>query len=93
MGLDLACFQHQCLKLALTHDHVKREGVGNHLADLGVVGHTLTEILRHAGLEPLGLADIDDLILFIPDDVDPWQQGQHPGLLVQLCLGHGKILL
>ena len=44
--------------------------MGNHLADLGIVGYALTEILRHAGLEPLGLADIDDGVRFVPDDVD-----------------------
>ena len=88
VGLDLAGFQHQRLKLALTDNHIKGEGVGDHLGDLGVVGHPLPEILRHPGLQPLGLADIDDGIAFVPDDVYPRQQRQHTGLAVEFSFCH-----
>ncbi len=72
----------------MTHDHVKREGVGNHLADLGVVGYALTEILRHAGFQALGLADIDDRVRLVPDDVDAGQQRQHTGFFVEFSFCH-----
>ena len=70
VGFDLACFQHQRLELALADDDVERVGVGDHLADLVVVGHTLPEILADPDAEPLGLADIDDGIGFIPDNIN-----------------------
>ena len=70
VGLDLAGFQHQRLKLTLADDNVERIGVGDHLADLVVVGHTLPEILADPDAEPLGLADIDDGIGFIPDNIN-----------------------
>ena len=93
VGLDLAGLQHQRLELALADDDVKAEGVGDHLGDLVVVGHPLPEILADPGAQPLGLADINDLAAFVPDDIDPWQQGQHAGLLVQLRFGHRFTLL
>ena len=70
VGLDLAGFQHQRLKLALADDDVEREGVGDHLADLVVVGHALPEILADPDAQPLCLANIDDGIGFIPDDIN-----------------------
>ena len=70
MGLDLTGFQHQRLKLTLADDNVERIGVGDHLADFVVVGHTLPEILADPDAEPLGLADIDDGIGFIPDNIN-----------------------
>ncbi len=88
VGLDLAGFQHQCLEFALADDDVKGVGVGDHLADLVVVGHALAEILAHPDAQALGLADINDGVAFVPDDIHPGQQRQHTGLLVQLCLGH-----
>ena len=65
-ALDLAGFQHQRLELALAHDHVKRIGVGDHLADLVVVGHAFAEILAHPDAQPLCLADINDGVRFYP---------------------------
>ena len=70
MGLDLAGFQHQRLKLTLADDNVERISVGDHLADFVVVGHALPEILADPDAEPLGLADIDDGIGFIPDNIN-----------------------
>ena len=88
VGLDLAGLQHQGLKLALADDDIKGVGVGDHLAHLVVVGHALPEILAHPYPQPLGLADIDDGVAFVPDDVHPRQQRQHAGFLVKLGLGH-----
>mgnify|MGYP006896097714 CR=1 FL=1 len=88
MGLDLAGLEDERLKFRLADNDVKREGVGDHLADLGVVGHALPEILRHAGLEPLGLADIDDGVRFVPDDVDTGQKRQHTGFFVEFSFCH-----
>ena len=88
MRLDLAGFQHQRLELALTDDDVKGVGVGDHLADLVVVGHTLAEILAYPDAQALGLADINDGVAFVPDDIHPGQQRQHTGFLIKLCLGH-----
>ncbi len=50
------------------------------------MGHTLAEILRHADPEPLGLADIDDGIRFIPDDIDTGQKRQHTGFFVEFVM-------
>ena len=86
--LDLAGFQYQCLELALTDDDVKGVGVGDHLADLVIVGHTLPEILAHPDAQPLGLADIDDGVAFVPDDIHPGQQRQHTGFLIEFGLSH-----
>ena len=86
--LDLAGFQHQRLELALTDDDVKGVGVGDHLADLIIVGHTLAEILAYPDAQALGLADIDDGVAFVPDDIHPGQQRQHTGFLVELGLSH-----
>ena len=83
VGFDLACFQHQRLELALADD-----GVGDHLADLVVVGHALPEILAHPDAQTLGLADIDDSAAFVPDDIDTRQKRQHTGLFVKFRLGH-----
>ena len=58
--LDLAGFQYQCLKLALADDDVKGVGVGDHLA--------------YPDAQALGLADIDDGVAFVPDDIHPGQQ-------------------
>ena len=88
MRLDLAGFQHQRLKLALTDDNVKGVGVGDHLADLVIVGHALAEILAYPDAQALGLADINDGVAFVPDDIHPGQQRQHTGFLVKLGLGH-----
>ena len=60
----------QRLKLTLADDNVERIGVGDHLADFVVVGHTLPEILADPDAEPLGLADIDDGVGFIPDNIN-----------------------
>ena len=90
VGLDLACFQHQRFELALADDHIKVEGMLDHLGDLGVVGNALPEILAHPGAQPLGLADVDDFIPLVPDDIDPRQQGQYLRLFVQFSLGHGR---
>ena len=62
-----------------------------HLGDFGIVGHTLAEILRYADLEPLGLADVDDGIGFIPDDIHPGQQRQHTGFFVEFSFCHGRL--
>ena len=88
VGFYLACFQHQRLELALADDDVERVGVGDHLADLVVVRHTLPEILAHPDAQTLGLADIDDGAAFVPDDIDARQKRQHTGLFVKFCLGH-----
>ena len=88
MRLDLAGFQHQRLKLALTDDNVKGVGVGDHLADLVIVGHAFAEILAYPDAQALGLADINDGVAFVPDDIHPGQQRQHTGFLVKLGLGH-----
>ena len=69
VGLDLAGFQHQRFKLALADDDVKGIRVGDHLADLVVVGHTLAEILAHPDAQALCLADIDNGVAFVPDDI------------------------
>ena len=74
VGLDLAGFQHQRLEFALADDDVKGVGVGDHLADLVVVGHALAEILAHPDAQALGLADINDGVAFVPDDIHPGQQ-------------------
>ena len=71
--LDLAGFQHQRLELALTDDNVKGVGMGDHLADLVIVGHALAEILAYPDAQALGLADIDDGVAFVPDDIHPGQ--------------------
>ena len=91
MGLDLAGLEDERLKFRLTDNDVKREGVGDHLADLGVVGHALPEILRHAGFQALGLADIDDRVRLVPDDVDAGQQRQHTGLFIKFSFCHGVL--
>ena len=91
MRLDLAGFQHQRLKLALTDDNVKGVGVGDHLADLVIVGHALAEILAYPDAQALGLADIDDGVAFVPDDIHPGQQRQHTGFLIELGLGHAAL--
>ena len=88
VGLDLAGLQHQRLKLRLADDDVKSEGMGDHLGDLGVMGHALPEILGHPGAQPLGLADINDLVAFIPDDVYAGQQRQHLGFFVKFGFCH-----
>ena len=88
MGLDLAGLEDERLKFRLTDNNVKREGVGDHLADLGVVGHALPEILRHTGFQALGLADIDDRVRLVPDDVDAGQQRQHTGLFIKFSFCH-----
>ena len=88
VGFYLACFQHQRLELALADDDVERVGVGDHLADLVVVRHTLPEILAHPDAQTFGLADIDDGAAFVPDDIDARQKRQHTGLFVKFCLGH-----
>ena len=67
--------------------------MGDHLADLGIVGHPLTEILRHAGLEALGLADIDDRVCFVTDDIHAGQQRQHAGFFVEFSFCHGQAFL
>ena len=89
VGFDLAGFQHKGLKLRLADDDVEAEGVGDHLGDFGVVGHALAEILRYARFEALGLADIDDGIGFVADDIHARQKGQHTGFLVEFGFGHG----
>ena len=89
VGLDLAGLQHQGLELALADDDVKGEGVLDHLGDLCVVGHALPEILADTGAQPLGLADINDFVPLVPDDVNSRQQRQHFCLFVQFGLGHG----
>ena len=89
VGLDLAGFQHQRFKLALADDHVKGIGMGDHLADLVVVGHALAEILAHPDAQPLCLADINDGVRLIPDDINAGQQRQHTGFLIQFSFGHG----
>ena len=91
MGLDLAGLEDERLKFRLADNDVKREGVGDHLADLGVVGHALPEILRHAGFQALGLADIDDRVRLVPDDVDAGQQRQHTGLFIKFSFCHGVL--
>ena len=91
--LDLAGFQHQRLELALADDDIKRIGVGDHLADLVVVGHPLAEILAHPDAQALGFADIDDGIAFVPDDIHTGQKRQHTGFLIQFCFGHGSSLV
>jgi len=63
--------------------------VGDHLAHLVVVRHALAEILAHADAQALGLADIDDLVRLVPDDIHARQQRQHARLLVKLRFGHG----
>ena len=82
VGLDLTGFQHQRLKLALADDDVKGVGVGDHLADLVVVGHALPEILAHPDAQALGFSDIDDGVAFVPDDIYSGQKRQHTRLLV-----------
>ena len=82
MRLDLAGLQHQRLEFALADDDVKGVGVGDHLADLVVVGHALAEILAHPDAQALGLADIDDGVAFVPDDIYSGQKRQHTRLLV-----------
>ena len=91
--LDLAGFQHQRLELALADDDIKRIGVGDHLADLVVVGNALAEILAHPDAQALGLADINDGVAFVPDDIHPGQKRQHAGFLIQFCFGHGSSLV
>ena len=86
--LDLTGLQHQRLKLALTDDDVKGVGVGDHLADLVIVGHALAEILAYPDAQALGLADIDDGVAFVPDDIHPGQQRQHTGFLIEFGLSH-----
>ena len=88
MGLDLAGFQHQRLELALADNHIKAEGMGDHLGDLIVVGHPFAEILADPGAQPLGLANVDDRVGFIPDDINTRQKRQHTGLLIQFLFGH-----
>ena len=90
VGLDLAGFQYQRLELALADDDVERIGVGDHLADLVVVGDPLPEILAHPDAQPLGLADIDDGVGLIPDDIHTGQQRQHTGFLVEFCFRHSS---
>ena len=90
VGLDLAGFQHQRLELALADDDVERIGVGDHLADFVVVGDPLPEILAHPDAQPLGLADIDDGVGLIPDDIHTGQQRQHTGFLVEFCFRHSS---
>ena len=90
VGLDLAGFQHQRLELALADDDIERIGVGDHLADLVIVGHTLPEILAHPDAQPLGLADIDDGVAFVPDDIHPRQKRQHTGFFVEFRFGHAS---
>ena len=89
VGLDLAGFQHQRLEFALADDDVKGVGVGDHLADLVVVGHALAEVLAHPDAQPLCLADINDGVRLIPDDINAGQQRQHTGFLIQFSFGHG----
>ena len=93
MGLDLAGLQHKRLKLALADDDIKGERMGDHLADLGIVGHPLTEILRHARFKALGLADIDDRVRFVTDDIHAGQQRQHAGFFVEFSFCHGQAFL
>ena len=90
VGLDLAGFQHQRLELALADDDIERIGVGDHLADLVIMGHTLPEILAHPDAQPLGLADIDDGVAFVPDDIHPRQKRQHTGFFVEFRFGHAS---
>ena len=72
MGLDLAGLEDERLKFRLADNDVKREGVGDHLADLG-------------------LADIDDRVRLVPDDVDAGQQRQHTGLFIKFSFCHGVL--
>ena len=87
VGFDLACLQHQGLKLALADDHIKLEGMVDHLRYLVVVGHTLAEILADTDAQAFCLADVDDLVLFVPNDIHPGQKRQHLCLFIQFCLG------
>ena len=88
MRLNLAGFQYKCLELALADDDVKGVSVGDHLADLVIVGHALAEILTYSDAQALGLADIDDGVAFVPDDIHPGQQRQHTGFLIEFGLSH-----
>ena len=90
VGLDLARFQHQRLEFALAHDHVKVVGVLDHLGDLGVVGHPFPEILAHPGAQALCLADINNHIPLVPNDIHTGQKGQHFGFFVQFGFGHRR---
>ena len=58
--------QHKGLKFALADNHIKAEGMVDHLGDLGVMGDALTEVLGHPGTQPFGFADIDNLIRLVP---------------------------
>ena len=93
MGLNLAGLQHQGLKLTLAHNDIKGKGVFNHLGYLCIMGHPFTEILAHPGAQPLGLANVDDNIPLIPNDIHTGQKRQHLCLLVQFCFCHGSSLL
>ena len=48
---------------------------------------SLLPLLISAVFERFCLADVDDLVLFIPNDVHPGQKRQHLCLFVQFCLG------
>ena len=86
--LDLAAFQHKRFELALRDNDVELERMADHLGHLGVVRHALAKILRNARAQALGLADVDNLALFVADDVHPRQKRQHFCLFPKLLFCH-----
>ena len=80
VALDEGVFQHQRFKLAARDDDVKIRHLLHHGRHLGQM--LAVEIAGDAVFELFGLADIDDLIVFIEHDVHAGQQRQAVGLIL-----------
>ena len=83
--LDKAALQHQRLKLAGGDDVLEVPDVLHHAVDLGRVLFHAAEVAAHPVFERLGLADIDNLPLFVLHDIDAGLQRQLFDLVAQIC--------
>ena len=91
--LDEGVFQHQGLKLTAHDDGVEVVDLAHHGVGLPVVAPPGLEVLAHPVFQLLGLAHVDNRALLVVHQVHPRRQGQAVGLLQQLLLGHGSLLL
>ena len=86
--LDQAAFQHQGLKLRSCHDHVEVMYMADHDPGFGAVGCGVLEILADAVFQLLGLAHVDDLVIFVSHDIHTRRKGQGQRFVLQFIKGH-----
>ena len=89
IALDEGAFQHQRLKFTGRNNHIKMMDFAYHHLCFWGVGGGILKILADPVFQLFGLADIDNLVGFIPHNIHPGCIRQGQCLLFQFVKCHG----